>query len=97
MHLCPAAEDKRNFFDRLELKLASFVVNQVGILQLVILLVEIGETDPYFRSSASAFLRVYSLDCFCKCLNRQVGVLFAQLDTTEPFVHIVWVLTQNDI
>ena len=73
------------------------MVNQVGILKLIVLLVEICKAYPYFRSFARAFLRVYCLDGFSKCLDCQVGVLFTQLDATKPLVNIVWVLTQDDI
>ena len=73
------------------------MVNQVGILQLIVLLVEIGKSDPDFRGFASAFLWVNCLYGLCECLDSQVCVLVAKFDTIEPLIYIVGVLAQHNI
>ena len=97
MHLSPTTEDVRDFLDILILQLACLVVDQIGVLKLIILFVELSEANPDFGGLTGAFLRIDSLNCLSKGLDCQVGVLLAELDSVEPLVDIVRVLAEHHI
>ena len=73
------------------------MVDQIGVLKLIILFVKFSEANPDFGGLASAFLRIDSLNCLGEGLDCQVGVLLAELDSVEPLVDIVRVLAEHHI
>ena len=97
VHLSPAAVHMRQLFHCLELQRACFVEDKVRVGKLLVAFVELGKLDPYFAALAECLERVDRLNCFGEGLDHQECVMFAKLDSIEPLVHIVRILSQHDV
>lgn len=95
-HLGPLAPDRRDLVDALEVHLHGLLKDLARIVQVVVLLVKLRESDPEVREAANRLRRVHGHHRLRVALDHLLRVVAEELGPVLPLVHVVRVLPQQD-
>jgi hypothetical protein len=71
--------------------------DEVGVREFFVRFVELGELDPDLGAIPKGLQRINGLDRLGECLNDKESVVLTELDSIQPLVDVVGVLSQNNV
>lgn len=71
--------------------------DEVSVREFLVRFVELGELDPDLRALPKGLQRINGLDRLGECLDDKESVVLTELDSIQPLIDVVGVLSQNDV